>query len=114
MNTRAGILHRILAAKAEEVAARSEAQPLTKLRAALQSAMPTRGFHAALAGAIAAGNPGVIAEIKKASPSRGILRERFDVAGIASSYARAGATCLSVLTDAGFFQGHADYLQQAR
>ncbi|HEX5340732.1 MAG TPA: indole-3-glycerol phosphate synthase TrpC [Gammaproteobacteria bacterium] len=114
MNEEADILKRILAAKAEEITARSALQPLAELRAALQDAPPTRGFHAALEHAIARGDAGVIAEIKKASPSKGLLRERFDVSSIAASYARAGAACLSVLTDEQFFQGAAGYLQHAR
>lgn len=108
------ILKRILAAKAEEVAVRSSAQPLARLRASLDGLPPARGFHDALATAIGAGGAGIIAEIKKASPSKGVLREVFDVGCIASSYARAGATCLSVLTDEPFFQGHIGCLQQAR
>lgn len=108
------ILKHILAAKAEEVTARSAAQSLAQLRARLQDLPATRGFRAALEGAIAGGDAGIIAEIKKASPSKGLLREAFDVSSIAASYARAGAVCLSVLTDERFFQGTAECLQQAR
>jgi indole-3-glycerol phosphate synthase len=103
-----------LARKAEEVVEKSAARPLRVLRAALDGAPPPRGFQAALEASITAGKPAVIAEIKKASPSKGLLRRDFDVAAIAASYARHGATCLSVLTDAPHFQGHDDYLKQAR
>ncbi|MGH8369941.1 MAG: indole-3-glycerol phosphate synthase TrpC, partial [Gammaproteobacteria bacterium] len=114
MKDGADILERILAVKVEEVTARSAATPLAQLRARLQDLPATRGFRAALEGAIAGGDAGVIAEIKKASPSKGLLREVFDVSSIAASYARAGAVCLSVLTDEQFFQGTAGCLQQAR
>jgi indole-3-glycerol phosphate synthase len=114
LSRRPDILKRILAAKAEEVAARSADQPLTRLRAQLQDLPPTRGFQAAMEREIAAGRAGIIAEIKRASPSKGLLRESFDAAGIAASYARAGAACLSVLTDEPFFQGGLGCLQQAR
>lgn len=114
MNVDTDILKRILATKAEEVTARSAARPLAEVRAAVRDLPPTRAFHAALDRAITDGRAGVIAEIKKASPSKGLLRETFDVAEIAASYARAGAVCLSVLTDEEFFQGDAGYLQQAR
>ena len=108
------ILQRIVAVKRDELivarAAHSEAALL--VAAAAQSA--PRGFAAALRAKLAAGLPAVIAEIKKASPSKGVIREHFVPAEIAAGYARHGATCLSVLTDVGFFQGHADYLRQAR
>lgn len=108
------VLKRILAHKAGEVAAKSAARPLRALRAALESAPPPRDFLAALQQRVAAGKPAVIAEIKKASPSKGLLRAEFDVAGIARSYAAAGATCLSVLTDTPHFQGRDEYLAEAR
>lgn len=114
MTGRPDILKRILSAKAEEVAARSAAQSLTTLRAQLQDLPPTRGFKAAMEREIAAGRTGIIAEIKRASPSKGLLRESFDVAGIAASYAHAGAACLSVLTDEPFFQGGLECLHEAR
>ena len=108
------ILQRILARKAEEVAARHARLPLRELEARTADSAPPRGFAAAIASTIAAGRPAVIAEIKKASPSKGVIRPDFDPAGIARSYAAGGATCLSVLTDVDFFQGDDAYLQQAR
>jgi indole-3-glycerol phosphate synthase len=108
------ILARILATKTEEVAALKRATPLAEVRAAALDRPPPRGFRAALAAKIAQHRPGVIAEIKKASPSAGVLREPFDVSAIAASYAAAGASCLSVLTDATYFQGAADCLGRAR
>ncbi|CAB1370225.1 indole-3-glycerol phosphate synthase TrpC [Denitratisoma oestradiolicum] len=105
------ILKKILAVKAEEVAA---AQPLAEVRAAAFAQAPTRDFTGALRGKIAAGRSAVIAEIKKASPSKGVLREDFQPAAIAASYELGGAACLSVLTDRQFFQGCPDYLQQSR
>jgi indole-3-glycerol phosphate synthase len=108
------ILDRILAAKREEVeAARSEV-PEAEIRRRAKEADPPRGFHAALVRAIEASRPAVIAEIKRASPSRGLIRADFDPARIAASYAANGAACLSVLTDRQFFQGQPDYLKQAR
>ena len=108
------ILQRIVAVKAREIAAAKVARPLPALRAAAVAAAAPRDFTAALRAKVAAGAPAVIAEIKKASPSRGVLRENFDPAAIAASYAQHGAACLSVLTDEQFFQGSADYLRQAR
>ena len=108
------ILERILATKAEEIAANPQRVPLELLRerAALRDA--PRGFADALLRKAAQGGPAVIAEVKKASPSRGVLRADFDPPAIARSYAAGGATCLSVLTDAKYFQGATAYLQQAR
>jgi len=108
------LLQRILAVKAEEVAAAKVVKPLAVVRAQAEAETTPRDFVAALRSKLGAGQAAVIAEIKKASPSRGILREDFDAAAIASSYARHGAACLSVLTDAQFFCGSAENLQQAR
>jgi indole-3-glycerol phosphate synthase len=108
------ILKRILAVKAEEVAAARAAKPLTEVAAAARDAAPARDFAGALRAKLSAGLPGVIAEIKKASPSKGLLREPFDPAAIARSYERHGAACLSVLTDAQFFQGRLEDLKLAR
>lgn len=108
------ILRRILQRKAEEVAERSASRPLGAIRLSLDQASPPRGFAAALASRIALGEAAVIAEIKKASPSKGVLREDFRPAEIAVSYERGGAACLSVLTDVDFFQGADAYLQEAR
>lgn len=108
------ILTRILQRKEEEVAERRRAVPEAELlRLAAEQGAP-RGFNAALARRIAEGDPAVIAEVKKASPSRGVIREDFRPGEIAASYAEGGAACLSVLTDADFFQGHEDYLIEAR
>jgi anthranilate phosphoribosyltransferase len=108
------ILQRILAVKAEEVARAKGDRPPAAMEREARLAAPPRDFAGALRARIAAGKPAVIAEIKKASPSRGVLRERFDPAAIAASYERNGAACLSVLTDAQFFQGALDHLRQAR
>ncbi len=108
------ILKKIVARKREEIAARAAQRPLEALREQAAAADAPRGFVAALRRRIDAGGAGVIAEIKKASPSKGVLREDFDPAAIAASYARHGAACLSVLTDRDFFQGSEAYLQQAR
>ena len=108
------ILKKILAVKAQEVAAAQAVQPLAAVRAAAQQAAPARDFVGAIKAKIAAGHAAVIAEIKKASPSKGVLRADFRPAEIAASYERHGAACLSVLTDEQFFQGSVEYLQQAR
>ena len=108
------ILDKILAVKRNEVAAAKQAQPPAQLREAAASAPPVRDFVGAMRGKIRDGKPAVIAEVKKASPSRGVLRANFDPEAIARSYARHGAACLSVLTDEQFFQGKPDYLVQAR
>ncbi|MCG6942300.1 MAG: indole-3-glycerol phosphate synthase TrpC [Thiohalocapsa sp.] len=108
------ILKRITARKAEEVAERKRRQPLAELTTAVEQAGPGRGFADALAGRIAAGRAAVIAEIKRASPSKGLLRADFRPADIAVSYERGGAACLSVLTDRDFFQGDDEYLMSAR
>lgn len=108
------ILNTILARKADEVRARAAQVPLAELRARCADLPATRGFAAALHGTIAAGRPAVIAEVKKASPSKGVIRPDFRPAEIARSYAGGGAACLSVLTDVDFFQGADAYLQEAR
>ena len=111
---RSDILDRILAVKREEVAAAIAARPLAALRREAEAQAPAREFAGALRAKIAAGRPAVIAEIKKASPSKGILRAEFRPAEIAADYAAHGAACLSVLTDRQFFQGGPEYLQAAR
>ncbi len=108
------ILKKILAVKAQEVALALSAKPLPKLRLEAEQAPPVRDFTGAIRAKIAAGQPAVIAEIKKASPSKGVIRPDFRPAQIAQSYARHGAACLSVLTDEQFFQGSAEYLKEAR
>mgnify|MGYP003653650626 CR=1 FL=1 len=111
---RADILQRIIARKREEIAERSAREPLAEINERLQDASPVRGFSAALRSKIEAAEPAVIAEIKKASPSKGVIREHFDPVEIARSYQQGGAACLSVLTDRDFFQGQEDFLVAAR
>jgi indole-3-glycerol phosphate synthase len=108
------ILQRIVAVKREEIAAARPRRSAADLQELARGQSAPRGFAAAMRAHVARGNAAVIAEIKKASPSKGVLREHFDPAAIAASYAKHGAACLSVLTDVQFFQGHADYLQAAR
>ena len=108
------ILTKIVAVKREEIAAARRARDEASLRREAESLGDQRDFVGALRTKIAAGRAGVIAEVKKASPSKGVLREHFVPAEIAASYERGGAACLSVLTDVQFFQGCADHLQQAR
>ena len=114
MNKTPDILKKIILRKAEEIAERKAKISLAEMEKRSQSASPVRGFVTAIKNRIDAGQAAVIAEIKKASPSRGVMRENFHPAEIAQSYEQGGATCLSVLTDVDFFQGHDDYLQQAR
>ena len=112
------ILNKILAVKADEVAAAKKHRDLASLRREVETDTELRagirGFEASLRKHISAGRAGVIAEVKKASPSKGVLRADFRPADIAESYANGGAACLSVLTDVNFFQGSVDYLRQAR
>ena len=108
------ILDKIVAVKLQEVAAAKTRKSLELVRADAESRVLTRDFVGAIRARIAAGKPAVIAEIKQASPSKGVIREDFIPADIAQSYAEFGAACLSVLTDVQFFQGSVDYLKQAR
>ena len=111
---RPDILKTILQRKTEEISERSAKINRQEMHERAQAADPVRGFIAAIEQRIADHQSAVIAEIKKASPSKGVLRERFDPSAIAQSYQQHGAACLSVLTDRDFFQGAEDYLQQAR
>jgi len=108
------ILGKILATKRTEIAAGLAAVSLAEMRVRAEAAAAPRDFVGALRAKIAAGQPAVIAEIKKASPSKGVIRADFHPAEIAASYEKGGAACLSVLTDVQYFQGCADYLMQAR
>lgn len=109
------ILEKILAHKSMEISRRKQLVSLAEItRRAATCDEGTRGFVAAIEAKISGGHPAVIAEVKKASPSKGVIREDFDPASIAVSYARGGAACLSVLTDEHFFQGHDNYLATAR
>jgi indole-3-glycerol phosphate synthase len=110
----ADILERILAVKAEEIARAKKTEGAAAMQRRAEGSETPRDFVGALRRKIAAGQPAVIAEIKKASPSKGVLREQFDPAAIARSYALHGAACLSVLTDQRFFQGRAEDLSAAR
>lgn len=114
MNDTPDILKKIIARKHEEIAERSAKVSIEDLKQLIETASPPRGFVNAIKTKLANGQAAVIAEIKKASPSKGVLREDFQPAQIAQSYAKGGAACLSILTDADYFQGHEDYLQQAR
>ena len=108
------VLQAILSRKLEEIGERSARVPLAELIARSAEQGDTRGFAAAIESRLDAGGAAVIAEIKKASPSKGVIRADFDPAAIARSYEQGGATCLSVLTDADFFQGSEAFLEQAR
>ncbi len=108
------VLDRICADKRLHIEACKAERPLREVEAAAKTASPVRGFANALRGAVDAGGYGLIAEIKKASPSKGLIRADFDPASLAQAYARGGASCLSVLTDEPYFQGHDDFLVQAR
>jgi indole-3-glycerol phosphate synthase len=111
---RPDILNRILARKQQEISARRQTMSLDDLQQQALAASAPRGFVAALKRRVELGESAVIAEIKKASPSKGVIRENFDVVEIAQSYEAGGASCLSVLTDQDFFQGHEDFLVAAR
>ena len=113
-DSRPDILNRILQRKIEEIAVCKRQAPLDQLQQQLDRASTPRGFMRALRDKQSSGLSAVIAEIKKASPSKGVIREDFDAVQIAKSYAAAGAACISVLTDRDFFQGHDDYLVAAR
>ena len=113
-DSRPDILEKILRRKREEIAERSNTVSIEELKMQAAKADPVRGFIASIEQRIVDNKAAVIAEIKKASPSKGVLRENFDPAAIASSYDKHGAACISVLTDKDFFQGGEDYLQQAR
>lgn len=108
------ILNQILEHKRAEVAERSKDRPLQEMRNLVRDAEPTRGFYRAIQNRIGSGGVAVIAESKRASPSRGVIREHYRPAEIARSYERAGAACLSVLTDERFFQGADEHLREAR
>jgi len=108
------VLDKILARKAEEINERSKKTTIAGLEAIASELPPARGFVKAIEAKIDAGQAAVIAEIKKASPSKGLIREDFFPAELARSYEKGGAACLSVLTDADFFQGHEDFLKEAR
>jgi indole-3-glycerol phosphate synthase len=108
------VLDRIVARKREEIREREAGRPLDEVTRAAKAMDPPRGFIAALRAKLERGQPAVIAEIKKASPSKGVIREDFDPVAIARSYESAGAACLSVLTDEDFFQGSDRFLQAAR
>ena len=110
----ADILRRILATKRAEVEAARASVPLAEMERRARAAPPPRDFTGALRAKIAAGKPAVIAEIKRASPSKGLLRDPYDPVAIARSYAAAGAACLSVLTDREYFQGAPEHLVAAR
>ena len=110
----ADILKKILARKAEELAVLAATEPLSALETRARATPPARDFAGALRARMTAGRPAVIAEVKKASPSKGLLRANFDPAAIAASYEKHGAACLSVLTDVEYFQGANAYLQEAR
>src|SRR5579885_3586557 len=114
MSAASDVLAEICAKKRSEIARRKQAVPPAEIERRAAAAPPTRGFVAALRKTAAANKPALIAEIKKASPSRGLIRPEFDPPALARAYKAGGATCLSVLTDGPYFQGADDDLQAAR
>ncbi len=114
MSNKADILQKILKRKAEEITEAASKESLQALSQRAESALPVRGFIQSIENKISAGKAGVIAEIKKSSPSKCVMRENFIPAEIAKSYEKGGAACLSILTDRDFFQGAPEYLMQAR
>ena len=114
MSTNPDILTKIIRHKTQEVRQRTGITSVDELKTRLNDVPATRGFVEALKAALEKGEAAIIAEIKKASPSQGVIREDFEPGDIARSYAAGGATCLSVLTDTHFFQGSDEYLSQAR
>ena len=114
MSSKADILERILTRKRQEISERQRERSLADLYARAADRDAPRGFVASLRASLAEGRPGVIAEIKKASPSKGLIREDFDPVAISSEYEAAGASCLSVLTDEKYFQGSLDFLRAIR
>lgn len=114
MTGQSDILQKILRRKAEEITEAAANESLQQLSQRAENALPVRGFIRSIENKIAVGQSGVIAEIKKASPSKGVMRENFVPAEIARSYEKGGAACLSILTDRDFFQGAPEYLMQAR
>jgi indole-3-glycerol phosphate synthase len=110
----ANILDTIIATKFEEIKESQKIKSLGQLKDEVGSASQSRGFVKAIETQLTKNKAAVIAEIKKASPSKGVIREHFNPKEIAISYEKGGATCLSVLTDQKYFQGHADYLKEAR
>lgn len=108
------VLARICADKREDLQKKKRSRPFVDIAVAARDAPAPRGFSSRLAGAVAAGSCGLIAEIKRASPSKGLIRKNFDPTAIARAYAAGGATCLSVLTEVRYFQGDDSYLIEAR